>query len=158
MSWALWISLSFRLRRLDVPECINAIEHIQHSKCCLFMFNLKRILDKNSSDVDGRMDNSEQKKHKQESNGYAQQCCMQYCIIGNDFCTHQYGNWDGKKGQSHFGKFLPWRWFCFIYWINLKHLLLSWYLKQHDMCRISELNSSIPKNYEYIFKTTTRDQ
>ena len=53
------------------------------------------------------------------------------------FCTHQYGNSDGKKGQSHFGKFLPWRWFCFIYWINLKHLLLSWYLKQHDMCRIS---------------------
>lgn len=36
------------------------------------MFNLKRILDKNSSDVDGRMDNSEQKKHKQENNGYAQ--------------------------------------------------------------------------------------
>lgn len=61
------------------------------------MFNLKRILDKNSSDVDGRMDNSEQKKHKQENNGYAQQCCMQYCIIGNDFCTNQYDNWDGKK-------------------------------------------------------------
>ena len=155
MSWALWISLSFRLRRLDIPECINAIEHIQHSKCYLFMFNLKRILDKNSSDEDGRMDNSEQKKHKQESNGYAQQCCMHYW---QRFLHQPVWQLRWQKGQSHFGKFLPWRWFCFIYWINLKHLFLSWYLKQNDMCRISELNSSIPKNYEYIFKTTTCDQ
>ena len=155
MSWALWISLSFRLRRLDIPECINAIEHIQHSKCCLFMFNLKRILDKNSSDEDGRMDNSEQKKHKQESNGYAQQCCMHYW---QRFLHQPVWQLRWQKGQSHFGKFLPWQWFCFIYWINLKHLFLSWYLKQNDMCRISELNSSIPKNYEYIFKTTTCDQ